>query len=114
MKLIRVADLRDIHDQYLREEITFSRYSELLNERAAENLKKIDQTHNEAMDILRELVELKRMSELIKERAQAFIAARDNGDTSDLEDEHLIALKEEYNRRKPIAWQRAKDLLLTQ
>lgn len=32
MKYIKEAELRDIQDKYLREEITFSRYCEMLND----------------------------------------------------------------------------------
>lgn len=41
MKLIRTSDLREVNDQYLREEITFSRAAELLNEIANKRLSEI-------------------------------------------------------------------------
>lgn len=41
MKLIKEGDLRQVNDQYLREEITFSRAAELLNEIANQRLSEI-------------------------------------------------------------------------
>jgi hypothetical protein len=41
-KLIRVADVYEAHKEYLREQITFSRFVEIINEAANKNLNEID------------------------------------------------------------------------
>lgn len=66
---------------------------------------------DEFLAALKELVELKETSEKIKARAQAFITAKDNGDTVDLEDDYLIAMKTNYDLRRSLAWQRAKEVI---
>lgn len=55
MKLIKVSDLREVNDQYLREEITFSMYCEILNEIANKKLseelsKRMPEMINHLMD----------------------------------------------------------------
>jgi hypothetical protein len=46
-KLIRVADVYPAFKEYMKEQITFSRFVEIINEAANKNLNEINESHYE-------------------------------------------------------------------
>lgn len=77
------------------------------------DFKSVMEERDQLRGALKEMVELKDLRDKIASRQVAFKEATLNSETVDLEDDQILAMREIYNRRKPIAWETARRLVNT-